>query len=271
VNDGSTDGTDRIVQKYASEHPWIKLVTLPAREGRDFAGKARAFAAGYSHFGDLDYDAIGSLDADISFDPDYFSFLLDKLTSDPALGLVGTPFAENGQTYDYRFVSIEHVSGACQLFRRECFEQIGGYVPMPTGGVDHVAVITARMRGWRTRTFADKVCHHHRAIGSALHGTLRGKIKVGKLDYELGSHPLWEMFRVAYQCSKPPMVVGGCMIGWGYFSSMIRGSTRPVSPELVRFRQREQMRRLGNLFRGKSGRSSREPNREILQSETRIG
>jgi len=69
-----------------------------------------------------------------------------KLAEDRALGLVGTPFKEGSNpTYDYRFVSIEHVSGACQLFRRECFEQIGGYVPVKGGCIDHIAVISARM------------------------------------------------------------------------------------------------------------------------------
>ena len=146
VSDGSTDGTDEIVNKYAAEHRWIELVRTPERQERHFAGKVHAFNAGYAKVKNLDYDLIGSMDADISFDPDYFSFLLGKLAEDPALGLVGTPFKDK-TIYDYRFVSIEHVSGACQLFRRECFEQIGGYVPVKSGGIDHIAVITARMKG----------------------------------------------------------------------------------------------------------------------------
>ncbi len=162
VSDGSTDGTDEIVKKYASENPWIELVRMPERRERDFAGKVHAFNAGYARLKGLDYDVIGSLDADISFDEGYFSFLLQKLVADPKLGLVGTPFKDGPNSiYDYRFVSIEHVSGACQLFRRECFEQVGGYVPVKGGCIDHIAVITARMKGWKTRTFTDKVCLHH--------------------------------------------------------------------------------------------------------------
>ena len=126
VSDGSTDGTDEIVKKYASENPWIELVRMPERRERDFAGKVHAFNAGYARLKGLDYDVIGSLDADISFDEGYFSFLLQKLVADPELGLVGTPFKDGPNSiYDYRFVSIEHVSGACQLFRRECFRAGG--------------------------------------------------------------------------------------------------------------------------------------------------
>ena len=85
------------------------------------------------------------------------------MADDPLLGLVGTPFKEGSKpTYDYRYVNIEHVSGACQLFRRECFAEIGGYTPIKGGGIDYVAVVTARMKGWKTRTYTEKVCLHHR-------------------------------------------------------------------------------------------------------------
>ena len=91
----------------------------------------------------MNYDVIGNLDADISFGPDYFEFLLAKFYDDPMLGCAGTPFVENGIHYDYRYTNIEHVSGACQMFRKQCFGDIGGYVPIKGGGIDFVAVTTA--------------------------------------------------------------------------------------------------------------------------------
>jgi hypothetical protein len=130
------------------------------------------------------------------------------------------------------------------LFRRRCFEDIGGYVPVRGGGVDHVAVITARMKGWKTRTFTDKVCLHHRQIGSAERGVLMARFKVGALDYALGGHPVWELFRTVYQMSRPPRVSGGLMMLAGYGWAMLRRAERPVSRELVEFRRREQMQRL---------------------------
>jgi len=48
VSDGSTDGTDQIVQQYAQLHPWIELLRLEGGEGRNFARKARAFSSGFS-------------------------------------------------------------------------------------------------------------------------------------------------------------------------------------------------------------------------------
>src|SRR5258708_35320006 len=83
VSDGSTDGTDEIVNKYAAQHPWIELVRMPERRERHFAGKVHAFNAGFALVEDLDWDVVGSLDADISFDDEFFSFLLGKLVEDP--------------------------------------------------------------------------------------------------------------------------------------------------------------------------------------------
>jgi glycosyltransferase involved in cell wall biosynthesis len=249
VSDGSTDGTDEIVQRYAAEAPWIQLLRMEDRKNRDFAGKVHAFNAGYAELKHLDFEVIVSLDADISFDAEYFAFLLEKLQLDEKLGLVGTPFQETtGHVYDYRFVSIEHVSGACQVFRRQCFEQIGGYLPIRGGSIDHVAVICARMKGWKTRTFPEKVCLHHRGMGTAQRGVLRSKFKLGTKDYAIGNHPLWQICRVAYQMTQRPLILGGIALGLGYVHGLIKRHPRPVPKELIAFHRAEEIRRLRRFF-----------------------
>jgi biofilm PGA synthesis N-glycosyltransferase PgaC len=253
VSDGSTDGTDDIVRKYIVEYPWIKLVRMPERTERNFAGKVYAFNAGFVKVMDLKYDIIGSLDADISFENEYFSFLLSKFAENPRLGVGGTPFREGSHQYDYRFTSIEHVSGACQLFRRECFEQVGGYIPIKGGGIDWTAVTTARMKGWQTRSFPEKVCVHHRIMGTSRGSVLSSRFRFGKQDYFLGGHPLWEVFRCLYQMKTKPYILGGLFLFTGYFWAFLRGEKRPISRELVEFRRKEQMCRLKNLFRSTLG------------------
>jgi biofilm PGA synthesis N-glycosyltransferase PgaC len=249
VSDGSTDGTDEIVAKYLADNPWIELLRMPERRERHFAGKVHAFNAGYARVKDLPFEIVGSLDADLSFDSEYFLFLLAKLAENPELGLVGTPFQDGpNKTYDFRFVSIEHVSGACQLFRRQCFEDIGGYKPVKGGGIDHIAVLTARMKGWKTRTFTEKMSIHHRPMGTAERGTFKARFKTGSLDYALGGHPIWELFRTCYQMSKRPVLIGGLTLLAGYLWAFATRAERPISPELVKFRRSEQMHRLRNFL-----------------------
>jgi poly-beta-1,6-N-acetyl-D-glucosamine synthase len=249
VSDGSTDGTDDIVNKYRAGQPWIDLLQMPKRKERHFAGKVYAFNAGYAKVKELKYDIIGSLDADISFDPEYFDFLLKKFAEDPRLGVGGTPFSEGLVRYDYRFTRKEHVSGACQLFRRECFEAIGGYVPLKAGAIDLVAVVTARMKGWRTETFTDKLCVHHRPMGTAKHGILISTFRDGYYDYPMGVHPVWELSRSIYNMTKRPLIMAGMIHLAGYCWAMLTRAHRPVSMEFVHFRRKEQMRWLQEYFR----------------------
>ena len=245
VSDGSTDETDDIVRRYTAEHSWIELIRLPERKERHFAGKVHAFNAGHARVMDLPYEVIGSLDADLSFEEEYFAYLLQKLAENPSLGLVGTPFQEDsGDMYDYRFSSSDNVSGACQLFRRPCFDQIGGYVPLKDGGIDHMAQISARMKGWKTRTFTEKVTHHHRKMGSARHGKWRASFNQGIKDYKFGNHPAWEIFRTMYQMTSRPYVLAGLLLGAGYWWGLLRRYETPISGEMRRFIRSEQLCRL---------------------------
>ena len=253
VSDGSTDGMDEIVSKYVADNSWIELVRMPERKERHFAGKVLAFDAGYAKVKQIQVDAIGSVDADASFEEDYFAFLLQKLAEDPTLGLIGTAFKEpSGRSYDYRFVSIEHVTGICQLFRRQCFEDIGGYVPAKGGAIDRIANIAARMKGWKTRTFTEKMYFHHRRMSTAQQGIVKARFKDGAKDYAVGSHPIWELFRTAYQMTKAPFLIGGLALLSGYIWSSVRNVQRPVSEEMARFHRQEQMQRLKEFLTGKT-------------------
>jgi glycosyltransferase involved in cell wall biosynthesis len=249
VSDGSTDRTDEIVSRYILKHPWMKLLRMSEHGDRNFAAKVRCFNAGYQKLKAEEYDIIGNLDADITFDRDYFEFLLGKFSEYPELGVAGTPFVEDGCHYDYRFTNIEHVSGACQLFRKGCFEEIGGYVPIRGGGIDWAAVTTARMKGWQTRTFTEKTCLHHRKMGTGNTGVLLAGFKHGQKDYFLGNHPLWQLFRALYQMTKRPYLLGGTLLFSGYAWASLRRTKRPIPLELIQFIRREQMGRLKKCLR----------------------
>jgi glycosyltransferase involved in cell wall biosynthesis len=250
VNDGSTDATPSIVEGYAKKHDWIELVNLPKKKGRNFAAKVHAFNAGRERLKGLDYAVIGNLDSDVTLDEDHFEFLMGEFREDPSLGVAGTIFIE-GDGYSSGVDSFEgqnYVSGQCQMFRRECFDEIGGYFPSKNGGIDWIAVMTARMIGWKTRSFREKSFFHHRLLGTADRGVVGSSYAYGRKDYYLGGHPLWELFRSAYRLTKKPYVFAGVALFLGYAGAYIKHEERPVSKELMDFHRKEQMRRLRKIL-----------------------
>ncbi len=250
VDDGSIDKTPDIVRRYLARHPWIKLIQMPQRRDRSFAAKVVAFNAGYDRVTGLQYEIIGNLDGDISFDRDHFEFLIRKFSEDPTLGVAGTVFREEGYNSETdSFEGHKHVSGQCQLFRRRCWEDIGGYIPHRAGGIDWMAVTTARMKGWKTESFRERSFFHHRHLGTAERSVLSSFFSYGEKDYYLGGHPVWELFRVAYRAAKQPYILGGLALGLGYCWAFLRRTPRPVSCELMAFHRKEQMIKLKAILR----------------------
>ncbi len=249
VSDGSTDRTDEIVKSHAARHQWIQLLRRERDASRNFAGKAHAVNAGYDRIRSFEFDVVGNLDADITVPPDFYEFLLSRLESDPTLGVVGAPYVEQSDgveshSYSHRLADLSHVSGACQFFRRACFEQIGGYMPIKGGGIDWVAVTTARMRGWQTRTFLERTYRHHRAMGTADRNRLRARFRHGQEDFYTGGHPAWQIMRGVFQMKNRPFVLGGLSLIAGYGSAWLSGKPSPIPQELRQFHRREQLTRM---------------------------
>jgi glycosyltransferase involved in cell wall biosynthesis len=251
VDDGSTDATASIVEEFAARHPFIELVRRPRRAERTFAGKVHAVNAGLERVRDLEFEIMGNLDADVSFEPGYMEFVVGKFAEDPRLGVAGTPFTQEGG-YDSTRDSFEgdsYVAGPCQMFRYECFKDIGGYVPNPAGGVDWIAVMTARMKGWTVRCYPEKRFHHHRSMGTAERGELAAMFSYGEKDYYLGGSPLWQAFRVTYRMAKQPYLFGGLALASGFTWAALKRTPRPVSADLMRFHRDDQMRKLKAIAR----------------------
>lgn len=254
VSDGSTDRTDAIVKAHAEREPWIEWVRMPEHRDRHFGAKAVCFNAGYDRLKGLTFDLVGNLDADITLEPDHFEFLTRRFADQPRLGVAGTPFVEDASqrdhhTYAHRGANLQHVSGACQLFRRACFEAVGGYVPIRGGAIDWIAVTTARMKGWETRTFVERVCYHHRKIGTAESSSLQSRFHYGRKAYYVGGHPLWESLRGVFAMKERPWVAGGLCFLAGFYWSWVTRVHRPVSAELMAFHRREQLARLKRLWK----------------------
>jgi poly-beta-1,6-N-acetyl-D-glucosamine synthase len=251
VSDGSTDRTDEIVQGYARLFPCIHLLRLTTEHNRNFAAQVNAINAGLEFVKDRDCDYIGNLDADVTLEQDYFEKLLALFQSKARLGLGGGFIHDknsDGSFTNRRTNTHRSVAHAVQLFRRECFEAIGGaYVPLPYGGPDSYAETMARMQGWDVQAFPSLKVLHHRPSGSA-GGMLRGCFRMGRMDYSLGYSPAYEFAKVVRRLPERPFVTGCLARTAGFLYGYCRREHRPVAGDFMAFLRTEQKARIRSLF-----------------------
>lgn len=245
VSDGSTDRTDEIVRRYANRHSFIHLVRREKDENRGFASKVLALRVALQSITLEPMKFIGHLDADISLPPWYFRDLLKQFDDDPNLGIGGGRYAEKvgAQYRPTRWSNSTSVPGGVQMFRRECYEDVGGLLPIEYGGEDWYAEIMARKCGWRVRSFRELPVHHLRETGTGGGSVLRYCYRQGFMDFALGSHPVFELFKVARRIVWRPYVLGALARLLGFLIAHIYGK-RMVSPEVVAFLREEQIGRL---------------------------
>lgn len=248
VSDGSTDRTDAIVADAAREHPWIRLLALPPRAGRDFAAVVRNTERGVRTLDCQDYAFIGLLDSDVSFQNNYFEQLMCRFDSNERLGLAGGVVIDVGTPRDRLPRNRQDVPGAVQFFRRECFESLGGLIAIPEGGWDALTCAVARLRGYRTRLFTDLIVHHHKPRNIAHGGHLRRRWQLGIRDFSLGYHALFEFVKCCSKVHDHPFFFGAAAWWLGYCSAALQGQQRMIPKELIAFIRREQTARLWRML-----------------------
>ena len=205
VNDGSTDRTAEIVEQYCSEYAFLKLVNTQRSSGRHFANKVAAFNRGLTEVAGLNFEFIGNLDADVSLERNYYQNILSQFEMDPKLGIAGgIVFTKMGNGFDTDDETLDSVGGAVQLFRRTCFEQIGGYIALPYGGIDAAAEITARMKGWRVQKFPENKVFEHRRTGTAAARPVAARLNEGRRFHSLGYGALFLLPAMLISPHGPP-------------------------------------------------------------------
>ena len=244
MSDNSIDNTDAIVMSYAKQHRFIKLIRNAGSDERNFGSKVHAINRGYEQLSGTTYDYIGMLDADISFDNAYFKALIEKMESDKKLGIAGGIICEKVRgKYKEQIIYQKSVAGAIQFFRSECYEDIGGYIPLPYGGIDACAEIMAREKGWEVNTFRElKVLHHRRVGGKS--SLVKIRFKQGVMFYSLGYSPLYFVIRALYKFVKDPLRSRSCATIIGYCYAMYKKIELALPLSSYTFLRNEQMQRL---------------------------
>jgi biofilm PGA synthesis N-glycosyltransferase PgaC len=244
VDDGSSDKTREIIQKYAQSNDLITLISLPDRGYYDLmqGGEIKAFYKGYEVIQNGEYNFLVKLDGDISFNETYFEDLILEFEKNPKLGIA------SGDCYHYegdRLVREKsyklHVRGAARAYRKRCWDDIGGVIREL--GWDAIDVYKARMMGWETYSFERiKMIHHVKTWAKG--GLIHGKERSGRMYYLMGTHPMFFIARIFKEAAEKPYIIGACAILYGYLKSMLQRENRVVSAQLMNFIRDDQLSRL---------------------------
>lgn len=243
VNDGSKDRTGHIIDEYTRQYPWIRTVHRSDRGFRKVGGGIiEAFYAGYNALTCCDWEFLAKLDGDLSFEPDYFEKCFEKFQRDSRLGVgggvlyhiqAGKKQLERGPTF--------HVRGGAKIFRRACWEAIGGLWVGP--GSDCLDEVKANMLGWTSRSFQDLQLHHHRFTGSA-YGRWGGTVKLGVAAYVAGYHPLFMLSKCIVRLFRRPRIIGSVGMFYGFVGCYLKRMAKVDDPQLIRYLRQQQLDRL---------------------------
>src|SRR5579864_5992276 len=243
VNDGSTDRTARIIDQYAAQHPWIRAVHRRDRGFRQAGGGVvEAFNDGYRALASNDWEFIVKMDGDLTFAPEYFEKCVDHFRRDPRLGIGGGVicYIDDG-VKRFEPCPAFHVRGATKIYRRECWEAIGGFWPAP--GWDTMDEVKANMLNWKTRSLPELHLQHHRCTGTA-EGIWNGLVKNGRANYVCGYHPLFMLAKCLRRIFHPPYLVGSVALLYGFVSGYLKRLPQVDDTRTIDFLRRQQLCRL---------------------------
>lgn len=218
VDDGSTDRTPQIIEQYASQHNFIRLIRNAKRTGRQTGvAEVLAFNVGYEIARLLPFDLIVKLDGDLAFEENYFEGLVAEFERNPKLGVASGVYMElSGADWKVVPMPAYHAAGASKMIRRECFEQISGFIAQR--GWDTVDEIRAIAQNWDTTHFSELRMKHLKPEGSGM-GQRHTAFMHGEIYYRTGGGKLFFLLKVMSRLKNPPFVIGGLFMLGGYLKA----------------------------------------------------
>ncbi len=221
VDDGSTDRTGEIADAAAKKYPWIKVLHRTRGTARRVGpGVIEAFYAGMAEAKLSDFDYVCKLDGDLELPDDYFERLYQRFDEDPSLGTAsGKAYIPVAGEFVLERTGDQFSHGVAKLFRRECFEQIGGFVhEVMWDGID---CHRCRMLGWTAVSYDEPgfAIKHLRQMGSSYKSVYHGRVRWGRGQYFMGTHPMYLLAITAYRMFERPWIIGGLLILGGYFQA----------------------------------------------------
>lgn len=249
VDNDSSDGTKAIVDAFAKQAGWIRYAYCPWRSGAGYANKVRALQLGADFASVRESEFLGVLDADVELPPHYYQCVLDALLRHPDWGIAGGIVTDTDASAETSVSEISNVSGAVQVFRRACWESIGGLVPIPEGGEDTIACVTARLCGFQTRVLPELVVRHLKARGASSGGQVRRMWMSGRRDAAMGVHPLYAWIKYLAALGPSPWIVRGVLMLGGYCARSWFGGDLLVPRAVIQHLRNEQLELLRRQLR----------------------
>ncbi|HXC61604.1 MAG TPA: glycosyltransferase family 2 protein, partial [Nitrospiria bacterium] len=208
-------------------------------------GVMEAFYDGYHAIQCNDWDFIVKLDGDLTLPGNYFENCFEHFELDPELGIGGGEIYHDLEGVQKLEANPKfHVRGATKIYRRACWEAIGGLLKAP--GWDSIDEVKANMLGWRSYSFEELRVVHHRFTGSA-DGLLRDRVKHGVACYVSGYHPLFVAASCFYRLRQQPYVIGSAAICYGFLKAYFTRIPRVDDPQMIKYLRAQQLRRLCGL------------------------
>jgi len=243
VNDGSTDLTREIIEKYLPANPWMRIMDRPPKEHSPGGGVVDAFYEGFNKINTHDWDYVIKLDGDLEFEKGYFEYLLKKFEENPKLGMAsGTTYLVKRGKLVMDIMPDDHVRGPAKMYKRACWDAIGG-LPSVLGW-DTLDELKAQVLGWETKSYKDLVLIHYKPIGYKQKKIFKREVKAGERQHYLGYLPAFAISRGFYRMLQKPYVIAGILNIYGFIKSELAGSERIKDKDIIRHLRKKQKERL---------------------------
>ena len=248
VDDGSTDTTVEIVRRYERDYDYIECIRCQREPNRSYYGSnVYAINEGYQRVKDLTFDYLAILDADMILCPNYYEEIFKRFDMNKDIGIAtGTYLEKIDQGLTEALIDRRSTPKALQVFRRACYDQIGGYIPCKNGGEDSCAEVTARMYGWQTWSFRDIQTIHQRPLGArGDRSVLRVQFRQGLADYCLATHPMFMFVKCLRRCLvEKPYLRSGLVRFAGFLYGYLIREQRQIPDDVRKYLRKEQLKRL---------------------------
>lgn len=243
VDDESTDGTSELIAKYASKYNYIehhKMINFRP-DLNSIGGRSGALMNYARSLISEDADYIVKIDADISFEPDFFEKLFFEFEKDPDLGIASGHLVQDGKPE--KLMGRNHNRGATRIYTKSCFDTLGHYENRR--GEDTMDTFKAQYLGYTTKTF--DIYFNHLKPEDKRNGNFFK-------HWETGVYKGWIPYNFVYfsltlvkSLFQWPYFISSFLQFSGYVYSRFISKTRPFDSQVCRYIRNTQKEKIKNF------------------------